>query len=153
LYAKLRGIAVDCIVDGYEACVVETPKFCPTVPNIVAHVLAIVKQRKKADENKKLSEHIAALPPVSVAAQPERVLSALRSAQQTPAGSDEDRAKRMEVLMQVHNALIAVDKAKGLISGSPDISGHLCAIEHCRDAGVIAHGRGGSFYCAQHFRD
>ena len=152
LYSKLRGLPVDCIVDGYEACIAKTPKFCPTVPDIVSHVVDFVKDREQRIDNQLQAQAIAALPAPTITAQPERVLDLLRKAQQTPKGDDEARAKRMSDLLQMHNALIAADKAKGLISKGPDVSSHLCEIEFCRNAGVTAHGRGGSFYCAEHFQ-
>lgn len=43
LYAKLRGLPVNCIIEGYENCVANNTKFCPTVPEIVGSVLAVVK--------------------------------------------------------------------------------------------------------------
>jgi hypothetical protein len=151
LYAQLRGIDIDCIVDGYEACIAETPRFCPTVPDIVGHVKEFAKAKKTQIENKMLAEQIAALPAPTLTAQPERVFDMLHKAQQTPKGDEEARLQRLAANLEKHEALIASHIAAGKVKRIRPDSRHKCAVSVCDKPGEIAHSRGGNFYCAEHF--
>lgn len=151
LYQKLRGFEIDVIRDGYEACIADSPKFCPTVPDIVAHVQGSAKDKQRRLHNCEV-DALAALPAPPVTADPERVLSMSRAALSVPKGDEVTRAERLKGLLQCHESLLAVDKARGLIATGPDWSNLGCSVEMCRQPGVIAHGPKGNFYCGEHFK-
>lgn len=153
LYAKLRDLPIDCIIDGYEMCVSASTKFCPLVPDIVGAVLAVMKQRKKQAANDAEASRMAALPNPNVKAQPERVIVLLREALKVPKGDEATRWARLAATLAAHDGLIETDKAMGLIRQGASFREHGCRHAFCGQPGVLSHGTSGgdNWYCGEHF--
>lgn len=152
LYKLLKGFPVRCIVSGYENCIAKHAEFLPSIPAIMAEIAESYAKFKKSENNRIEADHVAALPaPAEVKPQPERVNALMRDAMKTPQTDEAERLKRLAEKLQMHEALIAADKARGLIEKGPDWNSHSCAVGFCGNAGVLAHGKGGNFYCATHF--
>jgi len=153
LYSKLRGLPIDCIVDGYEDCVAASPKFCPTVPEIIGAVLEVIKRRKKHAENKAEAERVSALPAPTISCNPiEMLASAKKSSGIDQKETSEERMKRRAEIEKNHNALLTLNSSKiKKIYAKIEQS---CQHNGCRNAGGISNSTNGkgNFYCADHYR-
>lgn len=163
LYAKLKGIAITDIHDGYDRLVDSKPSFVPTVPEIVEAVLFAQKQRRNSEKNQQEANRLAELPPSkeiseSIANDNLKKIRVMLSEatahmdkKETP---DEMSARlvRLEEKRLAHEALLAESFPKKTPYIEPS---HECSVSWCRDAGTISHSPkgGGNFYCAKHFRD
>lgn len=156
LYQKLKGLSIDAIVEGYERCIERNTKFCPTVPEIVASVLDVVKQHKKSDENKAESERISALPSPTISCNPIEMLAKAKikdvSNNEVSEESSEERMKRRAEMLKNHEALLVIhgENIKRRYAG-PE---HSCEYSGCQKAGSISRAISGkgNFYCSEHYR-
>lgn len=161
LYAKLRGLAICDIYDGYDLLVESKPSFVPTVPEIVEAVLAAQKLRLKAEREAKQAEHAALSPPrpevsETVAGANLKKIRELSGKAFADTDKSETGAEKAEGLARLadkaaaHRALLKQDFPElGRTYLAPS---HECSVGFCRDPGTRAHGRGGNYYCAAHFR-
>lgn len=163
LYAKLKGLAVCDIIDGYDDLVATKPAFVPSVPEIVEAVLCAQKARLKAEREASEARRIAALPPSpeiseSAAKQNLAKIRALLSdacadmGKRETEGERQARLKRLDDKVAAHEALL--DQAFPH-RGKPRMveTHHECAVGWCMNPGTLSHStNGGSFFCREHFK-
>lgn len=153
LLTKLRDLPIGAIIAGYEKAAEANPKFCPTVSEIVASVLQVVKQAKKEEKNRLEAERVAALPPPkTIQCNP---VAMLKDAMQRIAGEEAGMSKteklaRHHARLKDHEALMAAHVATIRL----DAQDHLCSASFCDNPGTLSHATTGSsnFYCNEHFR-
>jgi hypothetical protein len=151
LYQKLKGLPIESIIDGYELCVDQNLKFCPTIPEVAANVLEAVKRSKRTESNKAEADRVAALPPPKITeCNPSKLLVEALS----KASDKKDKAAwmaRKAELIKNHNAVLVLYNK--FDHGNAD-SEHDCVISGCRTAGSMSNGTKGSgnFYCSKHFK-
>ena len=153
LYAKLRGLPVNCIIEGYENCVANNTKFCPTVPEIVGSVLAVVREKKKHARLDAEAASRSALPAPTKTADVMGMLAAAKAtADARGPESREERQARLASLEQNHNAVLALHGRN--IHRRVMADHHQCAYGGCRKFGSLSNStRGdGNFYCGEHWR-
>jgi hypothetical protein len=150
LYQKLRGLPVEAIIEGYELCVSQNLKFCPTIHEVVANVLEVVKRNKKLQANKVEAEQVATLPAPKIKCDPLAMLAKAKSVKREQE-TEEDRQKRKASLLQNHQAVLNLHshKIKQIFVDAE----HTCAVSNCNKPGALSSGlKGGSnWYCAKHF--
>ncbi len=154
LYQKLKGLPIDAIVDGYELSAENNKRFCPTVPEITANVLEVIKRNKKVESNNSEADRVAALPPPKIVeCDPLKMLAKAKSASKT--SSKEDKAAwmaRKEAAFKNNEAvLILYGQNIKRRYAQPE---HSCVVNGCNKAGASSNGTKGSdnWYCAKHFK-
>jgi len=153
LYQKLKGFPYKSIIDGYELCVDQNLKFCPTIPEVVANVSEAVKRNKRLEANKAEAESVAALPPPAITCDPLKLLADAKAASKT--GSKEDKAawmaRKAEALKNNEAVLVLHGHNIKRRYAQPE---HSCVVNGCYKAGTLSNGTKGSdnWYCISHFK-
>jgi len=143
------------IYDAYECYLDTRPEWPPTNIDLRSHLDDLLKERRRQEANKSEAEDLSVLPPSKpIQAQPERLLAAMRTAFSTPKASEAERRAKLAQLEQLHNARIAVDKARGLIKSVHVDAEHTCCHSFCNKPGALTHSTSGSsnWYCGDHFQ-
>ncbi|MBS3953651.1 MAG: hypothetical protein KGZ88_11945 [Methylomicrobium sp.] len=144
LYAKLKGLEIPDIVDGYERYFEKNTEWPPTVPQLFSLVEQAIKSRVNAEKNRVEAERLAELPP------PKHQCDPLAMLADAKAGSGKPGSKA--AALQNHAAVLELSHSKTLHS----FAGfeHGCTIPGCSNAGTISAGTvgGSNFYCREHFR-
>jgi len=169
LYAKLKGLVIADIHDGYDRLVESKPNFVPTVPEIVEAVLYAKKLRLKAERESREAERIALSPPrpevsESVAQGNLKKIRELLGEASASMEKPETAAEKADRLVRLADRLVRLAyKAAAhevlLRRDCPEVGrtylapSHECAVGYCRDPGTRAHGKGGNYYCTKHLRD
>lgn len=150
LYAKLRGLDVDCIPTGYELCVDAKPNFLPTIPEIIAGVLQAIKNKKRSIRNQDEFNHSLALPNPKTGVMPRSIKDAYGKILMAASRDEAARQEHLKSLAASHDELLKEHEQRGLIKKQASVL--LCC--RCGRHGVLSHSvRGDSnWYCADHFR-
>jgi hypothetical protein len=145
LSAKLCGFHSDDIIYGYEKCIESSPKFFPSIPELISEIVALKKIRDKKEQNKLEAEKLAALPA------PTHGIDALRLIREAKnKNSDIPQGERLIAARRAHRAALK-DHCRGVATG---VSVQTCNCDGCHETGGLSGGTNGSgaFYCREHFR-
>lgn len=162
LYAKLKGLHPQDILDGYDMVVDKKPSHMPEIPELLSATLTCQKERVRAAKNMIESEQIALMSPRqeisgSVARQNLAKIRGLASESmanmentETPAQRDE-RLARLKQKTVEHDAIMD-DAFKGQVKAYIDPA-HQCNVGWCGKPGVksTAITGNGNFYCRDHY--
>lgn len=162
LYAKLKGLDLADIMDGYDKITSEKKSFLPTIPEIVGATLHCQKERKKTERDKAEVLHLSILPPVkavpeSIAKDNLRKLSemfcdALGKAEmpETAKGKVDRLARLNEAVIRHEFVMKSVFKNYGKQVIDLD---HNCSVSFCGKLGTFTASTSGAsnWYCKEHY--
>lgn len=144
LYQKVKGFELCDIEDGYETYIESKPKFCPTIPELLACIESARKERLRSQNEHLEAERLASLPPPTIQCNPLQMLAeAKRSAPGAP--TMEERLKSHAALLTLHSHLIKKPRFGAI---------HKCGVSGCAELGALSTTTkgGGNFYCREHYR-
>ena len=148
LEAKMAVFHPSDVIDGYEQCIDENPRFMPTIPDLIGHIKNLTKTREEKTKGNIEAERIAALPAPTIDCNPLDMLKKAQSAIDTssPDGMEEWK-KRMHGL-KLHNNKLTASMEKRYAAPH-----QLCNVNGCSKAGALTSSVRGSesWYCSTHF--
>jgi len=148
LYAKLRGIDINDIADGYELYVDAGKTFCPGIPELLDFIRQAEKSRKQNLSNLADADRVAALPAPSIECNPLQILAEAKQSAIACAARDMSMAEKLKA----HDALLTLHAHH--IKRRDFNFENACAVSYCKLPGGLSHNTkgGGPFYCREHYR-
>ena len=164
LYAKLKGLHIGDIYDGYELLVEQKPSFVPTVPEIVESVINCQKTRINQEKNQAEADRISLMPPKpeiseSVARQNLKKIHELLGNAFDGMEQPETEQQRKDRLVRLGEKRLEHEEIlnKAFPMRGKDIippPSHECHVGWCRKPGTMSNATtgNGNFYCGEHFK-
>lgn len=108
LLNKLEGFEDIDILDGYEICTEESPKFMPTIPDLFSHVSVAKKDRVLKENKKKHSDYMNTLELKPKTCDPMAELKKAKLSKVNESKTPEERKNRLAELMKEHSQILAL---------------------------------------------
>lgn len=161
LYSKLRGVDIDCIVDGYELCLQKKPEYLPGVSMIVSSAIECKKQKDKVSKLKAEADRIGNAPDKPKSTMKGNPIQMLRDAinkpkprMQNEEGTWRDETKdernvRFKAMVIAHEKLVEASiKTRPLMNVTME-----CCVSFCLAPGVLSDSaKGENYYCREHYK-
>lgn len=150
LLKKLDGFSDEDILDGYELCTEESPKFMPTIPDLFSHVCAAKKDRVSKEKKDKHASYLKKLELKPKTCDPMLELKKTKIKKGEDKKTTEERKDHLAKLMRNHSQVLAI----GANNIKKNYSRHQCANNFCKSSGNLSSSTNGSetWYCPEHFR-
>ena len=148
LYAGLKGVGVEFIINGYEDLVANNPKFMPTGAEIKSIAIELSKNNKRSIEELKRVNDAALLPKPTIKCNPVKMYK-----EAIEKNENYDKSDKKEWLKRKELARLENLKIVGSIGRVYADDNHLCNYDGCKKAGSMSSSTTGSdrWYCKSHF--
>jgi len=153
LESKLFDFHPEDVIDGYEICIDENPKFIPAIPELVGHIKNLGKIRNKKIEGNLEAERIAALPKPTIQCNPVEMLAKAKVDAKNVNFKSETKKDREERLRKKEGLRLALQSSVAGIGRRYAKTHQECGVDGCRQSGAMTSSTSGSenWYCSKHF--